>query len=918
MVFLSSPAHPRGLFNPNQAHRLKPFPTFLAVAWLTLGVTASSSAEVINVADRGIATATQSLYGNADIARIIDGDPGTFVHADVAPWEPLEYVVDLGQGYTVSEIRIVPRQDGCCADRLTQLRVSLHNDDGQGGVGVETWGAEVLTDGTNPGSTAGSLLTIPVPGSPSGRHVRVLSLASPIPDYALQIAELQVFADVPASEVNRAINTAAASNRPLFGNQPARLLIDGSRGTVVHGTEVIERPFFYTVNLGTRVKLSRLVVWARQDGCCPERLTNYRVSIHDDNEGALGNVTWQATLHDDGSSPDALAGSRDVLEASLDAGGTFEGQWIRIEALDDPLSAYTLQIAEVEAFGEVVGGSNVLITEQPQGASAGIGQTARFTVSASVVNGDPTQLKYQWHRNGTPIPDATEAEYVTPPLLVADDKAEYHCVLSYAGLPDQVSAEAVLRVNLAFQAKASSNRPLWAQGGWSMDFLTDGNRAGVFHGDVDIETGMAYEVNLGAAVKIEEIAIYPRQDGCCPERLSNFRVSVLSDDNGVAGTEVWKTDLFTDGSNPGSTGGTVVRIPGNLDPAGTFEGQWIRILALDDPIPNYFLQMNELEVFGAFVSETAVLEIVTQPTAAPSAPGRTARFGVGGKVVNGDPAGIGYQWFRDGAAIPGATDSTYITPPLADADTNAVFHCVLSYPGVANVPSTTAQIVFDYNYARGQPAFSNRPLWGPGGWSISAIVDGNRVAPVHGDTAPEAGFAYEVDLGTEVAVERIDIYPRQDGCCAERLSDLRVSLHTASAGVPGDSVWSTDILLGGENAGSGPDIVVSIPASEGTGVARGNWLRILSLLDPVPDYFLQLTEVEVIGRATGPLPVPLAVSRAANGIVLTWAGVGFVVQESATPALPASWVTVPGWSSSPVTIPISDSVKFYRLRSVSQ
>jgi len=894
---------------------VKPIVPRFLLAFACLAFALSPQAEVVNVAIRGIATSTQPPWGAADIARIIDGDSGTFVHADVAPTDPLSYAIDLGKNYTVSEIRIVPRQDGCCADRLTRLRVSIHNDDGQGGVGTETWGTDVLTDGTNPGSTAGSLLTVPVPGAPSGRHVRVLSLASTIPDYALQIAELQVFADVPASDVNRAANTVAASNRPLFGNAPARFLIDGSRNSIVHGLEVIEGPFFYTINMGTKVKLNRIVVWARQDGCCPDRLTHYRVSVHDDNAGTLGNAVWEATQRNDGSNPGSTGGSKDVLAAGLHPAGIFEGQWIRIQALDNPLSAYTLQIAEVEAFGEAVGGANLLITDQPASTTAGVGQTARFVVNAAVINGNSAQLTFQWHRNGSPIAGATESDYVTPPLLIADDKAEFHCVVSYPGLPDQVSTKAILRINLAFQAKASSNRPLWAQGGWNISLITDGNRTAALHGDTDIQAGMAYELDLGAPIKFEQIDVYPRQDGCCPERLANIRISVLTDNNGAAGTEVWKADLFTDGSNAGSSAGTVVPIPGNLDPAGKFEGQWIRIRALDDPIPNYFLQMAEIEAFGAFVNALAKLEFVTQPGEAASAPGRPARFSTTAKVINGDPASIGYQWFRDGNPIAGATQSTYATPPLANADTNAVFHCVLSYPGVADLKSDNAKIVFDYNYARGQPASSNRPLWGPGNWTISAIVDGNHANTVHGDTTPGAGFAYEINLGTEVAVEQINIYPRQDGCCPERLSDLKVSIHGNDNGLIGQQVWSADILTGGENAGSGPEIVVNVLPSQGTGAAKGNWLRILALLDPIPDYFLQMTEVEVIGLATGPLPVPISVARSANGIVVSWSGAGFVLQETSTPAVPASWTNVPNLPASPASLPIAGGSMFYRLRS---
>jgi hypothetical protein len=78
----------------------------------------------------------------------------------------------------------------------------------------------------------------------------------------------------------------------------------------------------------------------------------------------------------------------------------------------------------------------------------------------------------------------------------------------------------------------------------------------------------------------------------------NFRVSVHRDNNGQIGDQVWMADLFTDGSNPGSAADTVVTLTKDLDAAGQFKGQWIRILSLEDPVQNYALQMTELEVIG--------------------------------------------------------------------------------------------------------------------------------------------------------------------------------------------------------------------------------------------------------------------------------------------------------------------------------
>jgi hypothetical protein len=884
--------------------------------WVTALNPLPLHAEVVNVATRGTASSLQVPWGSQNIAHLIDGSTTTFVHADAGLSAPLAYYVDLGAPHLVQGFRIFPRQDGCCADRLSQFRVSIHDDDGGGGVGAEVWGVDLFTDGSNPGSTAGDVVevSVPAPGA-TGRHVQLLSLADPIPDYALQVSEWEVLAEVPPSEVNRALGTLAAANQPLFSGASPAALVDGNRTTQVHGPETITHPFFYTINLGTTVRLSQIVVWPRQDGCCPERLSHYRVSVHDDHEGSIGDSVWQAVIHADGWNPGSEPGSKDVLTADLHPEGSFEGQWLRIEALEDPLPSYALQIAEVEALGEPIGGSNVLISQQPMGASAGVGQTAQFSVTATVVNGDPADLEYQWRRNGSPIAGATEATYTTPPIQVEDDKAEFSCTLTFPGLPNQTTEIAILRVNLAFQAPAFSNRPLWANGGWNISMITDGNRTATLHGDTGIETGMAYEVNLGAEVNLEEIAIYPRQDGCCAERFSNVQVSVHTDNAGAIGDPVWTADLYTDGTHPGSTAGSVARITASLDADGTFQGQWIRILALDDPIPDYHLQMTEIEAYGTFVSTQPLLEILTQPVDAPGAPGRTAQLSLTARVINGNPANIGYQWFRDGTAIPGAMTHTYTTPPLVNQDTNATFHCVVSYPGIPSVQSTTAKVFFDYNYSRGQPAFSNRPLWGPGGWNISMLVDGDRLNAIHADTQPESGFAYDVDLGTEVAIERIDIYPRQDGCCPERLANFRVSVHESSGGVMGDETWSGDFFNDGSNAGSGPNTVVNIDASLGAGTFIGSWVRILALDDPIPDYFLQISEIEVIGQSTSAPQPTLNVAQTSTGITLSWSGAGFVLQSA--DAVEGPWTSLEG-TVSPASIPFSslpNTAQLFRLRS---
>jgi len=66
------------------------------------------------------------------------------------------------------------------------------------------------------------------------------------------------------------------------------------------------------------------------------------------------------------------------------------------------------------------------IVTQPAAQTAGVGQTATFSVSAT---GTPP-LSFQWQKNGANIAGATAATYTTPPLARTDSGAAYRCVVS--------------------------------------------------------------------------------------------------------------------------------------------------------------------------------------------------------------------------------------------------------------------------------------------------------------------------------------------------------------------------------------------------------------------------------------------------------------------------------------------------------
>jgi glucose/arabinose dehydrogenase len=66
------------------------------------------------------------------------------------------------------------------------------------------------------------------------------------------------------------------------------------------------------------------------------------------------------------------------------------------------------------------------ITTQPANQTVAVGQTATFSVGAS----GSSPLSYQWYRNGGAITGATSSSYTTPQNTLADNGAQFHCVVT--------------------------------------------------------------------------------------------------------------------------------------------------------------------------------------------------------------------------------------------------------------------------------------------------------------------------------------------------------------------------------------------------------------------------------------------------------------------------------------------------------
>ncbi|MBI1839549.1 MAG: lamin tail domain-containing protein [Verrucomicrobia bacterium] len=320
-------------------------------AWLAvtnpIGYDAPSAtaASLINVALHKPVTTLDEAAPAFPKENLTDGNLATFA-SDNTPSPDFSFVVDLGGAFKLENIEVFNRADACCPDRLTDYTVSLHADVG-GAIGPAVWSANVRTNGSNSGKGGRDLLTpnLDANGVFSGRWIQVRNRDTRgLRD--LQIAELR------ANAANWAFGAAVRASGPIEAALPKESLTDGDPATFSRNLNP-DPAFAYLIRMTQAVAFTRIELFNRNDGCCPERLSNYRVSLHSDNAGNPGAPNWSAEVRVDNSN--SGPGGVDVITPDLDPGGLFEGQWIQVQNLDSGAARY-LQVAEVRAFG--FGGSS--------------------------------------------------------------------------------------------------------------------------------------------------------------------------------------------------------------------------------------------------------------------------------------------------------------------------------------------------------------------------------------------------------------------------------------------------------------------------------------------------------------------------------------------------------------------------------
>ena len=137
-----------------------------------------------------------------------------------------------------------------------------------------------------------------------------------------------------------AFQSTTAANGAVAGRA-----IDGNRngsfggGSVTHTAN--SSPSWWTVDLGSVQPIGSMILWNRTDSCCRDRLSNFRVSIRNTQNGA---DIWSVDRH-------TGATHVDTFETVTPPSGTM-GRWVRIELLGrNNDNNFILSLAEVEVYG---------------------------------------------------------------------------------------------------------------------------------------------------------------------------------------------------------------------------------------------------------------------------------------------------------------------------------------------------------------------------------------------------------------------------------------------------------------------------------------------------------------------------------------------------------------------------------------
>jgi hypothetical protein len=372
-------------------------------------------------------------------------------------------------------------------------------------------------------------------------------------------------------------------------------------------------------------------------------------------------------------------------------------------------AVWAMNAASFKPLGGTSGGSAPVITTQPSNMTVAVSQMATF----SVVAAGTAPLSYQWQKNAANINGATGSGYTTPATASTDNGSKFQVVVSNSA-GSITSNAATLTVKPAVMAPTITTQP-------ANQTVTVGQMA-TFSVVAAGTAPLSYQWQKNAAnIAGATGSGYTTPATASTDNGSKFQVVVGNSAGSITSSAVTLT------VNPATVAPTITTQPANQ--AVTVGQTATFAITISDSTCSVMWQRNGSNVisgtdlviyatppvtltdngaqFGAVVyncktaanahSNTARLTVTTaavaptisiQPANQTATAGQTATFSV---VANGT-APLSYQWLNNGAAISGATSSSYTTPATTSSDNGAVFRVTVSN-SIGSVTSDSAALM---------------------------------------------------------------------------------------------------------------------------------------------------------------------------------------------------------------------------------